>query len=38
LYPDWVVVYLGMTVNVLTGVKTLFGFAPKIEGSAFANA
>ena len=32
-YPDLVVVYLGMRVNVLTGIKTLFGFGPKIEGS-----
>jgi hypothetical protein len=30
------VVYLGMTVNVLTGVKTLVGFGPKIEGSVAA--
>jgi hypothetical protein len=35
-YPDLVVVYLGMTVNVLTDVKTLFGFGPKIEGSVAA--
>src|ERR1700737_158766 len=35
-YPDLVVVYLGMTVNVLTGVKTLLGFGPKIEGSVAA--
>ena len=35
-YPDLVVVYLGMTVNVLTGIKTLFGFGPKIEGSVAA--
>jgi hypothetical protein len=32
-YPDLVVVYLGMRVNVLTGIKTLIGFGPKIEGS-----
>ena len=32
-YPDLVVIYLGMTVNMLTGIKTLFGFGPKIEGS-----
>ena len=32
-YPDLVVVYLGMRVNVLTGIKTLLGFGPKIEGS-----
>ena len=35
-YPDLVVVYLGMTVNALSGVKTLFGFGPKIEGSVAA--
>jgi hypothetical protein len=35
-YPDLVVIYLGMTVNMLTGVKTLFGFGPKIEGSVAA--
>ena len=35
-YPDLVVVYLGMTVNALTGVKTLLGFGPKIEGSVAA--
>jgi Domain of unknown function (DUF4188) len=35
-YPDLVVIYLGMTVNILTGVKTLFGFGPKIEGSVAA--
>ena len=35
-YPDLVVVYLGMRVNVLTGIKTLFGFGPRIEGSVAA--
>ena len=35
-YPGSVVVYLGMTVNVLAGVKTLFGFGPRIEGSVAA--
>jgi Domain of unknown function (DUF4188) len=35
-YPDLVVVYLGMTVNMLTGLKTLLGFGPKIEGSVAA--
>jgi hypothetical protein len=35
-YPDLVVVYLGMTVNMLTGIKTLLGFGPKIEGSVAA--
>ncbi len=33
-YPDLVVVYLGMRVNVLAGVKTLIGFGPRIEKSA----
>ena len=32
-YPDLVVIYLGMRVNVLTGLKTLFGFGPKIGKS-----
>jgi Domain of unknown function (DUF4188) len=32
-YPDLVVVYLGMRVNVLTGIRTLIGFGPKIERS-----
>jgi len=35
-FPDLVVVYLGMRVNVLTGIKTLLGFGPKIEGSVVA--
>src|ERR1700680_1706164 len=35
-YPDLVVVYLGMTVNVLPGVKTLFGVGPKMQGSVAA--
>ena len=35
-YPDLVVVYLGMTVNMLTGIRTLLGFGPKIEGSVAA--
>jgi hypothetical protein len=29
-YPDLVVIYLGMRVNTLAGIKTLFGFGPKI--------
>lgn len=29
-YPDLVVIYLGMRVNTLTGIKTLLGFGPKI--------
>jgi hypothetical protein len=35
-YPDLVVVYLGMRVNRLTGLKTLAGFGPKISGSVAA--
>src|SRR3954468_11661411 len=35
-YPDLVVIYLGMRVNRLTGLKTLFGFGPKISNSAAA--
>jgi hypothetical protein len=30
-YPDLVVIYLGMRVNTLTGIKTLFGFGPRIS-------
>ena len=32
-YPDLVVVYLGMRANRLTGLKTLFGFGPRISKS-----
>jgi Domain of unknown function (DUF4188) len=35
-YPDLVVVYLGMRVNRLTGLKTLIGFGPRISGSVAA--
>jgi hypothetical protein len=35
-YPDLVVVYLGMRVNRLAGLKTLFGFGPKIANSVAA--
>ena len=35
-YPDLVVIYLGMRVNTLTGLKTLFGFGPKIAQSVEA--
>jgi len=35
-YPDLVVIYLGMRVNRLTGLKTLLGFGPKISESAAA--
>jgi len=36
-YPDLVVIYLGMRVNRLTGIKTLLGFGPKISSSAAAH-
>src|SRR3954471_17195593 len=32
-FPNLVVIYLGMRVNRLTGLKTLFGFGPKISSS-----
>ncbi len=35
-YPNLVVIYLGMRVNRMTGLKTLFGFGPKIAASADA--
>lgn len=35
-YPRLVVIYLGMRVNRLTGLKTLIGFGPKISGSVAA--
>jgi hypothetical protein len=35
-YPDLVVIYLGMRVNALTGLKTLLGFGPKIAKSVDA--
>ncbi|HEX4003138.1 MAG TPA: DUF4188 domain-containing protein [Candidatus Acidoferrales bacterium] len=35
-YPDLVVIYLGMCVNRMTGMKTLLGFGPKITASATA--
>jgi len=35
-FPDLVVIYLGMRVNRLTGLKTLFGFGPNIAKSAAA--
>ncbi|MBE9178562.1 DUF4188 domain-containing protein [Oculatella sp. LEGE 06141] len=35
-YPDLVVIYLGMRVNILTGLKTLLGFGPKIAKSVEA--
>jgi hypothetical protein len=36
-YPDLVVIYLGMRVNRITGIKTLLGFGPKITGSVGAH-
>ena len=36
-YPDLVVIYLGMRVNRLTGLKTLIGFGPKIADSVAAH-
>lgn len=35
-YPDLIVIYLGMRVNRLTGMKTLLGFGPRISASAAA--
>jgi len=35
-YPDLVVVYLGMRVNRVTGLKTLLGFGPRISKSVAA--
>ena len=35
-YPDLVVIYLGMRVNALTGIKTVLGFGPKISGAVDA--
>ena len=35
-YPDLVVIYLGMRVNTFTGLKTVFGFGPKISGAVKA--
>lgn len=32
-FPDLVVIYLGMRVNRLTGLRTLFGFGPRISSS-----
>jgi hypothetical protein len=35
-YPDLVVVYLGMRVNRIQGIKTLLGFGPRISSSVKA--
>jgi len=32
-YPELVVIYLGMRVKILAGLKTLIGFGPKIANS-----
>jgi len=36
VYPDLVVIYLGMRVNALSGLKTIFGFGPRIARSVEA--
>lgn len=35
-YPNLVVIYLGMRVNRIAGLKTLLGFGPKISSSVSA--
>ncbi len=35
-FPELVVIYLGMRVNRITGIKTLLGFGPKISNSVDA--
>ena len=35
-YPDLVVIYLGLRVNTLNGVKTALGFGPQIDASVAA--
>lgn len=35
-FPDLVAIYLGMRVNRIFGLKTLFGFGPKIDNSVRA--
>jgi hypothetical protein len=35
-YPELVVIYLGMRVNRIVGLKTLMGFGPKISDSVAA--
>lgn len=35
-FPDMVVIYLGMRVNMLSGLQTLMGFGPKITRSVEA--
>jgi hypothetical protein len=36
-YPNLVVIYLGMRVNALVGIKTLIGLGPKIARSVEAH-
>jgi Monooxygenase af470-like len=36
-FPDLVVIYLGMRVNTVVGLKTLAGFGPKISQSVDAH-
>jgi fumigallin biosynthesis monooxygenase-like protein len=36
-FPDLVVIYLGMRVNTLQGLKTLIGFGPRIADSVKAS-
>jgi Domain of unknown function (DUF4188) len=33
-YPDLIVIYLGMRVNALVGLKRLFGLGPQIQNAA----
>lgn len=35
-YPDLVIIYLGMRVNRLTGIKTVLGLGPKISAAVEA--
>ncbi len=35
-YPDLVVIYLGIRINALRGIKTLLGFGPRISDSVAA--
>lgn len=35
-YPDLVVIYLGMRVNTITGIKTVLGFGPAISDAVEA--
>jgi hypothetical protein len=36
-YPELVVIYLGMRVNTLRGLKTLLSFGPRISAAVAAN-